>query len=62
MALICDDQVFVKITVAGKQFVGSNYQEGNAYPGAKPSMLIGDEIVANPEAFCELISLTAANL
>ncbi len=59
VALICDDQVFVKITGPGKAFLGNNYQEGFPYPGAKPAMLIGGDIIENNEAFTELINLTA---
>lgn len=59
VALICDDQVFVKITEPGKAYLGSNYREGFDYPGAKPSMLIGGEIIENKDAFCELIDITA---
>ena len=62
VALICDDQVFVKITDPGKAFLGSNYQEGLPYPGAKPAMLIGGDIIENKEAFTELINLTAQAL
>lgn len=62
VALICDDQVFVKITDAGKSFVGGSYEEGFPYPGAKPAMLIGGEIIENKEVFCELIDLTARAL
>ena len=62
VALICDDQVFVKITDPGKQFVGADYCEGLPYPGAKPYILVGDEIVNNREAFCELIAITARAL
>ena len=62
VALICDDQVFVRITDPGKAFLGSNYQEGLPYPGAKPAMLIGGDIIENKEAFTELINLTAQAL
>jgi DNA transformation protein len=62
VALICDDQVFVKITDSGKSFVGSKYQEGLPYPGAKPAMLIGGDIIENKEAFAELTDLTARAL
>jgi TfoX/Sxy family transcriptional regulator of competence genes len=40
VALVCDNQLFVKITPAGKKLVGERYEEGEAYPGAKPSMVI----------------------
>lgn len=59
VALICDDQVFVKITDPGKTFVGSKYEEGFPYPGAKPAMLIGGDIIENKETFAELIDITA---
>jgi DNA transformation protein len=62
VALICDDQVFVKITDLGKAFVGSKYAEGFPYPGAKPAMLIGGDIIENKEAFTELIDITARAL
>lgn len=62
VALICDDQVFVKQTQAGKSYLGSKYQEGTPYPGAKPAMLIGGDIIENKESFAELINLTAKSL
>ena len=62
VALACDDQLFVKITPAGKAFVGGGYQEGTAYPGAKPSMLIGAEDLDDSERLCELLRITAAAL
>lgn len=62
VALICDDQLFVKITDSGKEFVGNNYQEGFPYPGAKPAMLIGGDIIENKDAFAQLIDITAQSL
>jgi DNA transformation protein and related proteins len=62
VALVCDDQLFVKITPAGKAFVGDQYQEGEAYEGAKPSMLIGAEEMDNSDRLCELVRITAAAL
>lgn len=43
VALICDNQLFVKPTKTGKSFIG-NVTEAPAYPGAKPSFLIEDQI------------------
>ena len=43
VALICNNQLFVKPTDAGKKYIG-DYVEGLAYPGAKPSLLIQDQI------------------
>jgi TfoX/Sxy family transcriptional regulator of competence genes len=62
VALVCDNQVFVKNTPAGKAFLGERYEEGTPYPGAKPSILIGAEDIDNSERLCELIRLTAAAL
>lgn len=62
VALICDDEVFVKITSKGRQFMGSKYQEGLPYPGAKPYILLGGDIIENKEAFCQLLEMTAESL
>lgn len=43
VALICDNQLFVKPTQAGRQFIGDAV-EAPAYPGARPSFLIGEEM------------------
>src|SRR3989339_2032606 len=59
VALVCDDQLFVKITDAGKKFVGKNYKEGKAYPSAKPSMLIDEELIENREWLWDLVRITA---
>jgi hypothetical protein len=62
VGLTCDDQLFIKITLAGKDFMGPNYREGLPYPGAKPYMLIGGDIIENKAAFAELIQLTTQTL
>ncbi len=62
VALVCDDQLFVKITAPGKAFVGEAYEEGEAYPGAKPSMRISEELLEDRQWLCELIQRTAAAL
>ena len=62
VGLVCDDQLFVKITPEGKAFVGDQYEEGNAYPGAKPSMVIGADEIENSERLCELFRITADSL
>ncbi|KAA3613849.1 MAG: competence protein TfoX [Calditrichaeota bacterium] len=43
VGLICDNKLFIKITNAGKAFVGE-IAEGSPYPGAKPAFQIEDEI------------------
>ena len=60
VALICDDQLFVKPTGAGRDFIG-NVVEAPAYPGAKNSFLIGDQI-DDGEWLTNLLTVTAAAL
>jgi DNA transformation protein and related proteins len=62
VALIGDDQLFVKITDPGKAFVGDSYEEGAAYPGAKPSMVIGADVIEDDARLCELIYINAEAL
>jgi DNA transformation protein and related proteins len=59
VGLVCDDQLFLKITPAGKALIGDHYEEGEAYPGAKPSMLIGAEELDDHEKLCQLVRVTA---
>lgn len=60
VALICDDQLFVKPTVAGRALVG-DITEAPPYPGAKPYFLIEDEL-ENEDWLTELFRQTAAEL
>ena len=62
VALVCDDMLFVKITEEGKVFVGKYYKEGNAYKGAKVSMVIDEERIEDREWLSELIRITAENI
>ena len=62
VALVCDDTLFVKITEEGKKFVGKRYKEGNAYKGAKASMMIGEDQIEDREWLSELIRITAENV
>jgi len=43
VALICDNQLFIKPTEGGKKFIGE-FVEAPPYPGAKNSLLIQGEI------------------
>ncbi len=60
VALICDDQLFVKATVAGRLFIG-NVVESPPYPGAKLAFLIQDKI-EDGDWLTQLITLTEAEL
>ncbi len=60
VGLICNDQLFVKITKAGKEFAG-DISEAPPYKGAKPSFLIEDEI-DDREWLSKLIEITEQEL
>jgi TfoX/Sxy family transcriptional regulator of competence genes len=62
VGLVCDDQLYIKVTDAGRAFVGDRFEEGTAYPGAKPSMLIATEHFDEGDWICDLIRITAAAL
>jgi TfoX/Sxy family transcriptional regulator of competence genes len=62
VALVCDDQLFVKITAPGKAMLGKRYAEGIAYPGAKPSILVSADDLEDDERLAELIRVTATAL
>jgi len=62
VALVCNDNLYVKLTDAGKRHVGKNYKEGYAYPGAKASMLIDGDLIENHRWLSQLLIVTADNL
>jgi hypothetical protein len=51
-----------QITETGKEFAGTEYKEGIAYPGAKPSMQISEDSLENREWLSELVRITTANV
>ncbi|MBF0224100.1 MAG: TfoX/Sxy family protein [Desulfobacterales bacterium] len=62
IALICDNQLFVKPTKIGKSFIGNGgIIEAPPYSGAKPYFLI-EEQIENREWISELIMLTEKEL
>ncbi|MDD5055626.1 MAG: TfoX/Sxy family protein [Candidatus Peribacteraceae bacterium] len=58
VALICDDKLFVKLTDAGRAFVGQ-LEEAPPYPGSKPYWLVEEDRWENREWMTELIRVTA---
>jgi TfoX/Sxy family transcriptional regulator of competence genes len=60
VALICDNQFFVKTTEAGRAFIG-DVVEAPPYPGAKPSFLIGEQI-EDKDWISNLVLLTEKEL
>ena len=61
VALICDDQLYVKPTEAGRAFLGP-CPEGQPYPRAKPHFLIPRECWDDAEWLTKLIVLTTAEV
>ena len=61
VALVCDNQLFVKVTPAGKKFIGECL-ESPPYRGAKPWFLISEEKWDEEEWLTQLIQISAANL
>ncbi|UVO51895.1 TfoX/Sxy family protein [Sphingomonas sp. SUN019] len=61
VALICDDQLYVKPTPAGRAFAGE-IAEGQPYPGAKPCLLIDPDRWDDGDWLSELIRRSAAEL
>ncbi|WP_354005361.1 TfoX/Sxy family protein [Roseateles amylovorans] len=61
VGFLCDDQLFVKITEAGRQHIAQP-KEGLAYPGAKPSFLIDGDLWEDREWLSTLIRRTAAEI
>ncbi|MCX6793369.1 MAG: TfoX/Sxy family protein [Candidatus Falkowbacteria bacterium] len=62
VALVCDNNLYMKITEAGKKFLGDKYKEGFAYPGAKASMLIEGDLIEEKDWLARLVVITADSL
>lgn len=58
--LICDNRLFIKPTEGGRAFLG-DVTEAPAYPGAKPSFLIGDRL-EDREWISNLVRITVKEL
>jgi len=61
VALVCDDQLFVKKTIAGLAFIGP-FSEASPYPGAKPCFLIPGEKCEDQQWLSKLVKISAAEL
>ena len=60
VALVCDDQLFIKPTDGGRAFIG-DVTEAPPYPGAKSSFLIEDKF-EDKEWISNLVRITAQEL
>jgi TfoX/Sxy family transcriptional regulator of competence genes len=61
IALVCDDQLYLKVTAAGLRLL-PEAEHGPAYPGAKPSIIVPEELYDNHEFMSRLARETAAEL
>jgi DNA transformation protein and related proteins len=61
VAFVCDDQLYVKPTNAGRKFI-KNVEEAPPYPGAKLYFLISEELWEDGEWLSSLIKITATEL
>lgn len=60
VALVCDNQLFVKPTARGREFAG-DVVEAPPYPGAKPYLLI-DSGLEDRQWLSQLAGITASEL
>ncbi len=60
-ALVCDDQLFMKPTEAGRTFLGK-LDEAPPYPGAKPAFRISGDKWDDGEWMAELAKITWAGV
>lgn len=58
VALICDDQLFIKPTEAGQTFLGE-VETAPPYPGSKDYFLIPEDMWEEPGFLAELVRVTA---
>ncbi len=61
VALVCDNELFVKVTVAGEAFLGK-HEKRPAYPGAKPSLYISGDNWDDADWMAQLIKISASEL
>lgn len=61
VALVCDGQLFVKPTEAGRKFLGE-IEEGCPFPGAKPWFLITGDKWDDRAWLTSLIQISASEL
>ena len=61
VALVCDNQLFVKPTDAGRALLGPHAAMGPPYPGAKPHFQVSD-LIDEREALARLLRVTAEAL
>lgn len=61
VALVCDDQLFIKPTAAGRALI-ADLREAPPYPGAKPCFLIEGDLWEDRAWLSELVKVSAREL
>jgi DNA transformation protein len=61
VALVCDDQLFIKPSQAGRDYLGE-VTDGEPFPGAKPYFLIEGDRWDDADWLAGLVKTTAADL
>jgi TfoX/Sxy family transcriptional regulator of competence genes len=61
VALICDDQLFVKPSEAGRAFL-AECEPAPPYPVAKPWWRVGDALLEDSDRLCDFVRLTYGEL
>ena len=58
---VCDDRLFLKVTAAGANVIGE-HECDSPYPGAKPAILVPEDLWGTAHAMRELAIATATEL
>lgn len=58
VGVICDDQLFLKVTDAGKALL-PDAEQGHPYPNAKVHLLVSEEVIEDADRLCEVVAATA---
>jgi TfoX/Sxy family transcriptional regulator of competence genes len=58
---VCDDRLFLKVTAAGENVIGE-HERDSPYPGAKPTILVPEDLWGAAHVMRELAIATATEL
>jgi TfoX/Sxy family transcriptional regulator of competence genes len=62
IGLICDNRLFFKRTEAGGELLGDDPEEAPPYPGAKPTFVMTDEQLEDPDFLSAMARATTREL
>lgn len=61
VGVVCDDQLYLKITDAGRALL-PDAEEGAPYPGAKPHLMVPEDVIEEGDRLSDLVRQTASAL